>query len=368
MKILHTEASCGWGGQEIRILEESRGLIDRGHQVSIACPAYARLADEAPRYGVPVIHLPIEVKTFAGFQAVRHQLSNNRYDVVNTHSSADSWLVALACATSPAPPGIVRTRHISAPVSGHFANRWLYRQAKIIVTTGGSLRQHLINALAENPNRIISITTGIDTKRFFPAPDRAVAKEKVGLSPSQKHVGIVATLRSWKGHLILLEAFARVQIPGLMLVIVGDGPMREQIAQAAFRLGLTDRVIMVGQRIDPENWLQAMDVFCLPSYANEGVPQALMQAMAVGLPVISTPVGAIGEIICNQENGVLVPPKNISALADAMANMTTDTSLAARLGTEACCRATRDFGIERMISQMEAVFLKASNSGSAESP
>ena len=69
MKIIHTEASCGWGGQEIRILEESRGLIQRGHEVSVACPAHARMAAEAARFGVPVTALPIEFKTIAAPRA-----------------------------------------------------------------------------------------------------------------------------------------------------------------------------------------------------------------------------------------------------------------------------------------------------------
>jgi glycosyltransferase involved in cell wall biosynthesis len=360
LKILHTEASCGWGGQEIRILEEASGIIARGHEVAIACPPHARLASEAERYGVPVIPLPIEFKTFAGIYAVRRHIGAHAYDVINTHSSADSWLVALACATLTRPPALVRTRHISAPVSGNFANRWLYHRANHIVTTGNSLRQHLIDVLGLDPNRVSSIATGVDTKRFAPAIDRSVAKAAVGLDARHRHIGIVATLRSWKGHLILLQAFSCLKRSDLRLVIVGDGPMNEQIVDATSALGVADRVIMAGQRSDPERWLQAMDIFCLPSYANEGVPQALMQAMSTGLPVISTPVGAIGEIVRDQDTGILVPPRNVQALAEAMMALIEDPTLAGRLGTAAYSFASRHFGAEQMVCQMAAVFAQAS--------
>lgn len=355
MKILHTEASCGWGGQEIRILEESRGLIARGHEVSVACPAHARMAVEAARFGVPVTALPLEFKTVAGFRALRSHLAAARPDVVNTHSSADSWLAGLACAALSNPPAIVRTRHISAPVAGNFANRWLYRQAQGVVTTGESLRRHLLTTLGLDPARVTSVPTGIDTQRFAPA-DKTVAKAAVGLDPQQRHVGIVATLRSWKGHLFLLDAFALLQRPELRLVIVGEGPMSGPIAEKIAALGLGERVTLAGQRSDPEHWLRALDVFCLPSYANEGVPQAILQAMLCALPIVTTPVGAILEAVSDGDTALIVPPQDAAALATAIGRLLDDAALAARLGTAARRRASTDFSKEAMLDRMEGIF------------
>ncbi|MBL8480433.1 MAG: glycosyltransferase family 4 protein [Sterolibacteriaceae bacterium] len=361
LKILHTEASCGWGGQEIRILEESRGLIQRGHEVSVACPAHARMAAEAARFGVPVTVLPIEFKTIAGLRALRRHLAAARPDVVNTHSSADSWLVALACATLQAPPSIVRTRHISAPVAGNFANRWLYRQARAVATTGESLRRHLLDTLDLDPERITSVPTGIDTERFAPA-DKAAAKTVLGLDQSKTHVGIVATLRSWKGHLYLLDAFAQLQRPDLQLVIVGEGPMRGPIMDKIAALGLGDRVTLAGQRTDPEHWLQAMDVFCLPSYANEGVPQAILQAMLCALPIVTTPVGSILEAVSDGETALVVPPKDATALAAAINRLLDDPALAAHLGDHARRVASADFSRDTMLDRMETIFRQARSS------
>jgi glycosyltransferase involved in cell wall biosynthesis len=319
------------------------------------------MTTEAARFGVPVVSLPIEFKTIAGFKALRSYLASNAPDVVNTHSSADSWLTGLACATLSNPPAIVRTRHISAPVSGNLVNRWLYRQAKGVVTTGESLRRHLLKELDLDPARVTSVPTGIDTERFAPA-DKAAAKLTLGFAPAQRHLGIVATLRSWKGHLFLLDAFARLNRPELHLLIVGEGPMHGPIEEKIKALGIGGRVTLAGQRRDPEHWLQAMDVFCLPSYANEGVPQAILQAMLCGLPIVSTPVGAILEAVGDGDTALIVPPKDAAALAAAIARLLDDGELAARLGAAARRVASADFSREAMLDRMETIFRRAMQS------
>jgi glycosyltransferase involved in cell wall biosynthesis len=365
VKILHTEASCGWGGQEIRILEESRGLIGRGHEVSVACPAHARMATEAARFGVPVVTLPIEFKTVAGFRKLRACLDSQRPDVVNTHSSADSWLTGLACRTLQNPAAIVRTRHISAPVSGNPFNRWLYHRARTVVTTGESLRRHLLEVLELDPARVVSVPTGIDTERFSPvkcAADKVAAKLALRLDPAQRHLGIVATLRSWKGHLFLLDAFAQLDRSDLHLLIVGEGPMRGPIEEKVAALGLGTRVTLTGQRSDPERWLQAMDVFCLPSYANEGVPQAILQAMLCSLPIVTTPVGAILEAVSPDATALVVAPQDAAALAGAIAHLLDDKPFADRLGKAARHVASSGFSRDIMLDRMEAIFRQAARS------
>jgi glycosyltransferase involved in cell wall biosynthesis len=252
----------------------------------------------------------------------------------------------------------VRTRHISAPVSGNFANRWLYRQAKSVVTTGESLRRHLLETLGLDPARVTSVPTGIDIERFAPA-DKAAAKLALGLDPAQRHLGIVATLRSWKGHLFLLEAFAQLKRPKLHLLIVGEGPMRGPIEERIAALGISSRVTLAGQRSDPEHWLQAMNVFCLPSYANEGVPQAILQAMLCGLAIVTTPVGAILEAVSDGDTALVVPPKDAAALARAVARLLDDDTFAARLGAAARRRASADFSREAMLEHMERIFAGA---------
>jgi glycosyltransferase involved in cell wall biosynthesis len=355
LRVLHTEASLGWGGQEIRVLTEARGMARLGHEVLLAAPAEARIAQEAARFGVPVRTLAIGRKRPGGVAALR-KLFAEGFDVVNTHSSTDSWLAALACATLASAPPLVRTRHISAPLPKNAPTRWLYTRAtRRIVTTGERLRAQVIAETGVPAERVVSIPTGIDLARFHPA-DRRAARAALGLEAGVPLIGIVATLRSWKGHRYLLEAIAAMANKDARLAIVGDGPQRTALEARAAELGLAARVRFTGNQDDVAPWMQAFDVFCLPSYANEGVPQALMQAMACGLPVVTTPVGSIDEIVADGDSGLMVPPEDAERLREALERLLADASLREALARRAAETARARFGEARMVERMVAVF------------
>lgn len=356
LRILHTESSLGWGGQEIRILTEARGVAARGHDVTIAAPAESRIFQEAPRFGVDAIAIPIARKSPGGLFAILRLLRSRKFDVINVHSSTDSWLAAVAaCLLRRAPP-IVRTRHISAPVPRNLLTRWLYGTAsRRIVTTGERLRLQVIEETGVDPGRVISIPTGIDINVFRPgATDEARAA--LGLAVAGVVIGIVATLRSWKGHRHLFHAFAGLADRSARLVVVGDGPQRAALEALAKELRIESRVLFAGNQTNVVPWLQAFDLFCLPSYANEGVPQALMQAMSCGLPVVTTPVGSIAEIVQDGDTGLLVPPENPTDLRAAIARLLADAGLRTRLGTRAREAALQRFGEEQMVNRMLEVF------------
>ena len=206
---------------------------------------------------------------------------------VSTHSSTDSWLAALAparwhgaCRSCARGTSRRRCRAIAL-------TRWLYtaRRARI-VTTGEALKRELVerHRRAGRAHRV-----GADRHRPRALSARATgsgARERSGLPPAGMLVGIVATLRSWKGHRYLLEALPMPRRDAAS--IVGDGPQREALERRSRQLGIARRVRFAGNQRDVVPWLQALDVFALPSYANEGVPQALMQAMLAGLPCVTT--------------------------------------------------------------------------------
>jgi len=354
MKIVHTESSLGWGGQELRILSESQGLARRGHELTLLCPPEARIFAEAPNWGLRTVALPIGRKRLAGLLALRRWLRANRCDVVSTHSSTDSWLTTLAVGrTLP----IVRTRHISAPVPRNALTRWLYGRATRIVTAGEALRLDLIERAGVAPERIASVPTGADPNVYRPG-DKQAARTRLGLPPGTLLVGIVATLRSWKGHRYLLEALPE----GATLVIVGDGPQREALGLRVKKLGNENRVRFAGNQRDVLPWLQALDIFALPSYANEGVPQALLQAMLAGLPCVTTDVGGIRELATDGVTSLVVPPKDVPALRRALQTLMEDARLRARLGEAARRHCAEALSYERMLDRMEATYREAAGS------
>lgn len=349
-------------------MTEAQGMIERGHRVEIWAAPGSNILVAAERRGIPHRALPIAHKGLRGLRAMRRALVSTRPNVVNTHSSTDAWLAALACLTLRDPPPIVRTRHISAPVPDNLPTHWLYARAtRHIVTTGERLRETLIRDNGYRPDHITSIPTGVDAVRFRP-DDKYEARRALGLEPSLRYVGIVATLRSWKGHLYLVDAVARLAArdADLRLLIVGDGPMREPITERVAQSGLATKTVFAGRQEAVERWLQALDVFCLPSYANEGVPQALVQAMLTGLPVVTTPVGSIAEAVTDGVSGLVVAAKDVDALAGALRRVLEDAALAARLGAAAREVALDRFGLPTMISAMERVFCNLLDGSHAE--
>jgi glycosyltransferase involved in cell wall biosynthesis len=356
MKILHTEASTGWGGQEIRILDEAAGFIARGHEVRIAAPAGAPITAAAQARGIPAHALATDQRRLGSLRALMSLISEFRPDVIVTHSSTDSWLACISARLVRPRPAIVRTRHLGFQVGRSALNRWLYgRAADRVVTTGEATRRMLIESLRIAPKRVVSIPTGIDTSRFAPG-DRLAARNETGIQPgSGPVIGIVATLRSGKAHRFLIQALTDRRLDGALLVIVGDGPQEDNLRAQAAELGLTSRVIFAGRQQDVVPWLNALDIFVLPSTAIEGAPQAVMQAMACGIPLITTPVGAIPELVRDGETGLFVPPGDAQAIADAIARLAGDSGLARRLAAAGRRHAESHFTITKMLDSMEKV-------------
>ncbi len=363
LKIIHTESSCGWGGQEIRILTEAQGMIERGHDVSIICPSHAPIYAEAKERGIPVAHLPIAKKTLKGLLATINYLKKTPVDVINTHSSTDSWMAALAKLFCWQNFAIVRTRHVSAPINNHFTTKWLYtKAAKHIVTTGIKLKETLVKDNGYPAHIITSVPTGIDTSIFKPE-DKLLARKELGLPQDKTIIGILATLRSWKGHKYLVDAISQIvktqNRDNIHLLIVGGGPQEEALKEQIKSAGIEEITTMPGNQKNPNKWLQAMDIFTLPSYANEGVPQGLMQAMLTNLPVISTPVGSITEIIGHDKTGLIIQPENSNALADAISSLLDSPEKAKQLAGVGYKFAVENFSKEIMVEKMEKIFIEA---------
>jgi len=360
MKILHTESSCGWGGQEIRILDEAQGMSSRGHEVSLVAPRESRIYEAALERGLNAKALPIARKNLTGLLAMRRWLKAHLADVVNCHSSTDSWLAALACATLARAPALVRTRHVSAAIPNNLPTRWLYRSATAhVVTTGEALRMQLLRDNGLSPESVTSVPTGIDAERFVPG-DRDSARRLAGLPSGRPLVGIVATLRSWKGHRYLIEALHGLP-PEVGLVIVGDGPQRRNIEARVRELGLGGRVWLAGNQADVLPWLQSLDVFALPSYANEGVPQALVQAMLCGLACVTTAAGSIGELARDGATAIVVAAEDAADLRRGLNGALGDARLRARLGGAAREHCAANFGVKTMLDRMERVFRDAAH-------
>ena len=208
--------------------------------------------------------------------------------------------------------------------------------------------------------RVDSVPTGIDLDRFSPG-DKTLARRELGLPAEGFLVGIVATLRSWKGHRYLVDAIATIEDADLRLIVVGGGPGLDNLKEQVRSLSIGDRVVLAGEQSDVVPWMRAMDVFVLPSYANEGVPQAIMQAMSCGIPVITTAAGAIPEIVQDDVTGLVVPIRDAGAIANAINRLRQDPQRQSRLSEAGLRSARARFSSAVMLDRMEAIFTKAAS-------
>ncbi|MBT8462952.1 MAG: glycosyltransferase, partial [Gemmatimonadetes bacterium] len=173
MRIVHTESSTVMGGQERRVLAESLGMRERGHDVRLVTPASGVLARRAAAAGLEVIPLSFRRSLLpATARALASIVNRLQPDVVNSHSSADSWTAALARLLGGRPRALVRSRHISAPVRPGPLHSLLYGQADWVITTGESVRRDFAESGLVPLDRSTSIPTGVDLERFSPHPER----------------------------------------------------------------------------------------------------------------------------------------------------------------------------------------------------
>jgi glycosyltransferase involved in cell wall biosynthesis len=353
LSILHTESSEGWGGQEIRILTESLGMIGRGHSVKIAASPRSQIIAEARKHGVREVPFHFQEKNPLSVWKMCMLIDREGFDLINTHSSSDSWVASLAARLSRRKPHLIRTRHLSTPISRNFLSRLIYNVLPAaIMTTGEEIRQRMIHDNRFDPSRIVSIPTGIDLQRFD--PDRV----KPILQPGGFSIGMIGVLRSWKGHPYFLEAVPSIRqgISRSVFYIVGDGPRRQHVKEKIQALSLEGQVFMLGHREDIPEILQSLDILVHPSTGHEGVPQTILQALAMGKPVVASDVGAIREVIQDGETGFLVPPKEVQTLVDRVIALYENPRLREKMGRAGREKVLREHSLEIMLDKIENLY------------
>jgi glycosyltransferase involved in cell wall biosynthesis len=352
--VLHTEASLGLGGQEIRILTETRWLLDHGWDALIACQPSARLLGEARAAGLPVVAVAMRgALDVSALLALRRLVRERGAALVHTHSSVDSWLGALAARSAGVP--VVRSRHVSIPILRRRA--LVYRLAHRVLTTGDAIRAMVV-AAGVPAERVVSVPAGVDTARFHPGVSGKAVREEFGLAPAAPVVGLVADVRGSKGHRYFLEAARAVlaDLPDARFLIVGDGVGFEDVRRRVRELGLEGPVLMTGFRRDIPEVMAALDVLVLPSVRSEATSQVIPQALAVGVPVVATRVGGIPEIVRDGETGLLVPPADAPALAAAIVALLRDRERAAALARAGQALVRARYTLDAMMEGTTAVY------------
>ncbi len=357
--ILHSEWSAGWGGQEIRVYNEATWLRRRGHAVSLLVPPGSVLGARAERAEIPVAWIPMPwALDPQGVARIARRLRKERAQVLVTHSSVDAWTGGVAARLVGVP--VVRMRHLSVPVQRNPLSRAVYvGLCDKIVTTGEAIRTLLVERLNVSPAKVVSVPTGVDLEEFDPSRiDRERIRTEMGLCEHTPLLGMIGVLRSWKGHLVFLQALRQVRekIPDVQAVLVGDGPFRSVIQEAITCQGLEARVHLLGHREDVAEILGGLDLVVSASTAAEGIPQALLQALAMRRLVVASDFGGIPEVIRPGETGWLVPPGDPDALAEAIVEALADRGGAERMGKQGRALVEAGYSLQHMGERMEELY------------
>lgn len=354
MRILHTESSRGWGGQENRTLQEALQLQAAGVETSFACQPGSQLEDRAQQQGFTVATMPMrnnfDLPAVARLAAV---LRRNRIDIVNTHSGRDTFLAGLAARLVRRRPLVVRTRHLILPITSRSTYTFLPDH---VVAVSEAVRRYLMEA-GVPAARVTAIPTGVDTARFDPVASPGTLRQELGLSAEAVLIGTVAILRAKKGHLDLLHAAPRVlaAIPEAVFVFAGDGPQFDNLTRAIAERNLEGRVRLLGLRRDIPDVLGSLDLFVLPTY-QEALGTSFLEAQAMGVPVIGTRVGGVPETIRENETGLLVPPHDPEALAQAIIALAADPARRRTMGAAGRAWVGAEHTVQRMGERMLSLY------------
>lgn len=354
MKVWHTESSLGWGGQENRTLLEMEYLRSQGIETAVVTPPGARLAARARERGFAVHTVAMGRGLAVGsVLALRRLFQEHRPTHLNTHSSRDTLLAALAARSLLRRPHIVRTRHLILPPTHPATYTWLPDR---VVTVSQAVADDLI-ARGVPATRIRVVPTGVDLQRFDPQRVTSQLRQELGLAPDTLLVGTLAILRNKKGHRDLLAAIPQVlaRLPAVHFVIAGDGPQEEKLRTEAERLGISSHVHFLGLRRDVPEILSALDLFVLPT-REEALGTAFLEAQAMGVPVIGTRVGGVPETLRENETGLLVPANDPAALATALLDLLSQPEKRAAFARAARPWVESRFSIERMGEAMLQVY------------
>jgi glycosyltransferase involved in cell wall biosynthesis len=345
-RVLHVISTLLPGGTEYAALRLIRGLDPARYEFHVAwLRDQPVLRGEFEAAGARVAGMGLNGRIDPGCLArlVRH-VRRHHIDLVHTHMDLADWYGAAAARLGGARALVstkqnadeFRTRRTWKRWPFLLVERLAYEAADAVIVVSDGLVEFLRRAEHLPPRKMVVIGNGVDPGLAAAAPGRTEARRRLGLPPFDPVLGTLGRLAPQKGSLDLLRALPAVlrARPGAGLVFAGDGPLRAPLEREARALGIADRVAFLGFRRDPATVLAALDLFLFPSLW-EGLPQALLEAMAIGVPVVAARAVGVAGLVRDGDTGLLVAPGEPESLASAALRLLADPGLASRLAARA---------------------------------
>lgn len=360
MKILHVTSCCTVGGCEQHILSLLRHLPDERYERWLAYfeekPDDADvMVDDFRAAGVNTVDLGGQHRNDPrAVWQLGSLMRRESFDLIHTHSLRSELAAAFWAGQAAPRPRLVRSIHNTDPLYDHpilsRLGRWSAEKQDRIVAISDAVADFAHSHLGDHAGPVQRIYYGID-----PASNASTQRSFNG----GHHIGIVARLAQQKGYHILIDAMKLVlkQIPDARLTVVGheDDLTQAELSGYALQRGVRGSIEFLGFRADIATVLSDVDVFVLPSLW-EGFGLVLIEAMALGLPIVATRVGPIPEVVVDQVTGLLVSAGSASELAAALVSLFNDPVRAREMGQRGRERAQNHFGVDRMVSEIEQLY------------
>jgi glycosyltransferase involved in cell wall biosynthesis len=372
LKVLHLySGTCFWGPDR-QLLQLYEPLRTEGVAMT-TCVLYRHgpglpqvhpLVTRARERDWPAEQIKVQARfSWPAIRFIAHWIREEGFTVIHSHEYKSNLYGCIAARLA----GVRRV----ASVRGYTDRTWalrLYKQFDLITLhafdTVLAVSEHLRQWLIRHglpAARIVTAHDALDLALFtMNAASRAEVRLRFGIRDNHFVVTTVGRLSPEKGHCCLLEATRSIlnEYPDARFMIVGDGPLRDQLEQQAKSLGINTAVILAGYQPDVAGFLSASDLFVLPSL-REGTPNALLEAMALAKPVVVSRVGGVPEIVQDGETGLLVPPQDSSSVAQAVLTLMHDPNRAAAMGQRARRVIEQNFNAQRLAQEIAAVYHKA---------
>lgn len=359
MKVLHLCESSDTGGAESILISIVENL-DKNRFTSMVCllsDGWLKTQLDARHIETVVIPQPHSLDLLWLFRLHR-LLKERQIDLIHSHEFATNVYASFLSLVVGVP--VIATTH----GKNYYSDKWRRRVAyqfvarkSTMVAVSADLKRFLSEQVGISPENIRIIHNGINLHRYVVRGVSCHIRDELGIGTEQPVIGTVGNLFAVKGQIYLLKACKIVAgvFPNFVLLVAGAGEQLGFLEKEATTLGIAENVRFLGFRDDVPSILETVDVFVLPSLS-EGLPLAMLEALALQKPVVATNVGGIPEVIEEGAIGYLVPPKNSEALADKILHLLRHPEVATNMGKAGRRRIEESFSVEKMINEYQALY------------
>jgi len=355
MKILHISSEKqGWSGGAEQMFALSCGMRDRGHTVIVGCPTGSSIEEKAVTAGFNAIVLPM-FNDIDFYSAIKLAFFCRRSGIDIVHAQHPrAHAVALLSSYFTRMPPLVVTRRVSFPIENNFPARWKYINSKIkkFICVANAVKREL-EKFGVPADKLEVIYSGVNIKKFHPG-------ERKGESFNAPVVGSVANFSHWKGQSVFLESsrIIRNKKPECCFLLAGRDTDSEKVKNLVNKHGIAEKTALLGFKNNVPEVMSNLTIFVCSSTGAEGLSGTLREAMAMGLPVVATDVGGNREIVKHMETGMLVPPRDPGAIAEAVIFLLDHSQDAKAMGERGRSLVSENFTTDMMVERTEKVYKK----------